>query len=209
MPAIPSVAAIVVLAFQLFPPVPVPESEAIHLHIGKSGEWRLTHEASFRLRNVKKGTNRVELLDTFRDMMVEMYKSRNNVVECDVKMTGDNTGRLSLEAEGDDITDAAALVRDLLGFENCAFSWDRNTLQIDGFLETKEAGLIDAVVSAVFIGGMAKYRADVVLTTDGRFVCEHIPGKLDDDGRRVTVDFSTAAGDGATQRRLRVENIGS
>ncbi len=204
--------ALILVSGQLFPRVPVTDAETFHVHVAKGGHWTCKHELTCHLRTADEAdTTKAfeEIFDGIRDLWESEY---NAEWDCQVKVTDEKRGTIVFTGKGDDVVELLELLRDVLGLERCAFSWDRSCLQIGGFSPRTDpsavGSLIGAIASAVLFGdAQADCKAEMVLTTDGRFIAEHLPAKIDEDGCRLVLDLANENESPEQERTLRIEGL--
>lgn len=209
--------ALVLAPGQLFKDIPVFESSAMRLHVGKQGSWTTTIEMKARSRSGDDAKTK-EFFDEMSEGLIEEFSGGLTSVEfqSEVKVVGQNptTIMMTVTGKGDDTIELLLWLRGHLGMERSTFSWDGKTLQLKGFPpkppETSAGALLlGAVVSAVLSNGFAPdYSGELVLTTDGRFVVDHLPFAVEDDGRRLVLDVSKFDESPEQECSLRIEGLG-
>ena len=173
--------ALILAPGQLFKDVPVAESSSMRLHVGKQGHWTVTFEEKAHSRPGGDDAATIELAKEIGEEMSEEFSSVFATAEfsSEVKAVGQNpaTVVLTVTGKGDDPADLLQWLRLELGLERCTFSWDRKRFEISGFSPKPQGSFVGAVLGMI-VSGIAfdpHYKYEFVLTTDGRFVVDHLP----------------------------------
>ncbi|HVC95118.1 MAG TPA: hypothetical protein VND64_15585, partial [Pirellulales bacterium] len=192
-------------------PIPIPESTSIHLHVAKGGHWTIKEVVTLRFRSADQIDDFDEISELL-EALQEDFKSKKAVCDGQVTAAGENRYTFVVTCKGDDVVELLEMLEEYLGLERCAFSWDRTCLRIGGFPPKNEPSLFGAIVGAIvssMIFGDAKVecKEEFVLTTDGRFVAENLPSKIDDDGRRLVLDLANLYAFPEQERTMRIEGL--
>ncbi|HUY89375.1 MAG TPA: hypothetical protein VMV10_11620 [Pirellulales bacterium] len=206
--------ALVLAPGQLLKGVPIAESSTMRLHVGKQGRWTMTFEESAHTRLGGDDAATIKLAKKIGEEMSEEFSHGLASAEftSEVKVVGENpaTVVVTVTGKGDDPADLLQWLRLILGCERCAFSWNRERFEISGFPPKPQTSLVGSVLGVIISGVVfdPHYKAETVLTTDGRFVVDHLPCKIEDDGRRLVLDVSKLADSPEQERSLRIEGLG-
>jgi hypothetical protein len=130
----------------------------------------------------------------------------------EVKVKGDNPDSIvqTVTGKGNDPADLLQLLRGQLQLGRCTFSWDRKRFEISGFPPRPQGSLASVVLAVVVAGAVCDphYKNEIVLTTDGRFIVDHMPCEIEADGRRLVLDVSKLDESPEQERSLKIEGLG-
>lgn len=207
--------ALVLAPGQLFKDLPVMESSVMRLHVGKRGCWTMAMETKAHTRT---GGDDIATKEFFEESGEQTCEELSRIFAAvdfssEVKVMGENPATIvqTVTGKGDDPADLLQLLRVQLYLERCTFSWNRECFEVSGFPpKPPETGIVGALLGAMItaVSSEPGYRDQIVLTTDGRFVVDHMPCEIEDEGRRLILDISRFYESPEQKRTLRIEGLG-